>query len=173
MIARVVGVAPAGFDGHSVGHSAEVWLPLWTHPALNASSPIRTDRGGTVTAVAVCIGLSALTTILIGLSPALRFSRPALLASLKEDAGSGKRRSGRIHKIATPVQTAIALPLLIINGMFLQGTRVMSEGDYGFKVENLLVARSISMPKAIRNPQSRASCARHASESMRFPASPQ
>jgi predicted permease len=290
-IARVVGVAPAGFDGHSAGHSAEVWLPLWTHPAVNASSPIRTDRGAdwlevvgrlqrdvsitqanravqsvmagiaeahpasnkdrraivvpytvqgggnahegllartmflglsgmvlfvvclnltgmvtvrtaarqrelalrlamgssrmrlmrhllmesaviallggllssllmavllrvmgaqvgqpipvdvTITAVAVCVGLSALTTIVIGLSPALRFSRPALLASLKEDAGSGKRRSGRIHKIATSVQTAIALPLLIINGMFLQGTRVMSEGDYGFKVDNLLVAK--------------------------------
>ena len=93
-----------------------------------------------ITVATVCLGLSVLTTFIFGLAPALKFSRPGLVGSLKESAGGGKRRSGRIHKIATSVQTALALPLLVVNGMFLQGTLAMGEGDYGFELDHLLVS---------------------------------
>lgn len=90
--------------------------------------------------VAVCLGLSFATTLAIGLSPALKYTRPEILPSLKNDLGGGRRRSSRIHRFATSVQTAVALPLLVINGMVLQGTRLMDVADYGFKQDKLLVA---------------------------------
>ena len=90
---------------------------------------------------AVCLGLSFATTFAIGLSPALKYTRAEILPSLKDDVGGGRRRSSRIHRFATSVQTAVALPLLVINGMVLQGTRLMDVADYGFAQDQLLVAR--------------------------------
>ena len=93
-----------------------------------------------VTSLYVCLGLSVLTSFVFGLAPALKFSRLPLLGSLKEGGGGGNRRTGRLHKVATSVQIALALPLLIVNGMFLRGTQAMDGGDYGFKQDNLLLS---------------------------------
>jgi predicted permease len=114
-----------------------VWLVLrllawWSEQSipLDFISPV----------VPVCLGLSFATTLAIGLSPALRYSRLEILPSLKDDVGGGRRRSSRIHHFATSVQTAVALPLLVINGMVLQGTKLMDVADYGFDQDQLLVA---------------------------------
>src|SRR5688572_509350 len=39
--------------------------------------------------IAICIGLCLLTSLLFGLLPATRFSRPVIISSLKDDAGVG------------------------------------------------------------------------------------
>ena len=89
--------------------------------------------------VKVCLGLSFAAMLAIGLSPALKYTRPEILPSLKDDVGGGRRRSSLIHRIATSVQTAVALPMLVVNLVVLQATKLMDVADYGFDQEQLLV----------------------------------
>lgn len=114
---------------------------VWSVLGLIGWSIGQPIRDGTMTPViAICLGLSFATTLAIGLSPALKYTRPGILPSLKDDAGGGRRRSSRVHRFATSVQTALALPLLVVNGMVLQGTRLMDHGNYGFEQRDLYVA---------------------------------
>ncbi len=80
------------------------------------------------------------TTLVFGLFPALRFSRPELVASLKDDTGGGARRVGRIHRLAAAAQTGIALVLLVVCSLFFRAVGLMNQRDLGFEPENLFVA---------------------------------
>jgi predicted permease len=102
----------------------------------NASIPIDV----TMTVVTMCVGASFVAALLFGLSPALRFSHPDILRALKNDAGTGDRRTSRVHRIAISVQTALALPLLVVNAMVLDATGLLARGHYGFRPENLAIA---------------------------------
>ena len=77
----------------------------------------------------------------MGLSPAIRFSRPGLVSSLKEVGGGGGRRAGRIHRIAASAQTGLALVLLVSCGLFLRALGVMAHKDLGFQPEGILTTR--------------------------------
>jgi len=79
------------------------------------------------------------TTLVIGLFPALRFSRPEIISSLKDDAGGGSRRVGRVHRVAASAQAGLALALLVTCGLFVRSLGVMDERDLGFEPRNLLV----------------------------------
>lgn len=103
------------------------------------SFPVPTEQY--LTAVGVSLALAIVAMLVIGLSPAIKFSRPALLRSLKDDVGGGGRRSGRIHRIATSAQTALAIPILVIIGLLLQATRFSDQGNYGFEPANLFSSR--------------------------------
>jgi predicted permease len=96
--------------------------------------------GLTLTLAAQSLAWSLVMMILIGLSPALKFSRPEILRALKDDGGVGGRRSSRIHRIATSLQAGVALPLLVITGMVLQSSQLLDEGDYGFQPHGLIVS---------------------------------
>ncbi len=85
------------------------------------------------------LALMFVTTLAIGLLPAIRFSRPELVSSLKDDAGGGGRRVGRIHRYAASAQTGLALFLLAISGLFLRALLEMDRKDLGFEPHNLLV----------------------------------
>ena len=58
------------------------------------------------TVVAVAVALTSVTAVLFGLVPALRFSRPDLMETLKEggrsDAGSGVRTRVRGALVVSP-----------------------------------------------------------------------
>jgi hypothetical protein len=69
--------------------------------------------------VAVCIGLCLLTSLIFGFLPAIRFSRPVIISTLKDDAGAGGLRVGRVHRFTAALQVAIAVPLLVIGGISL------------------------------------------------------
>jgi len=85
------------------------------------------------------LGLMFVTTLAIGLLPALRFSRPELVSSLKDDAGGGGRRVGRIHRFAVSAQTGLALFLLAICGLCLRAMVELDRRDLGFEPHDLLV----------------------------------
>jgi len=85
--------------------------------------------------------LTLATTLAVGLLPALRFSRPELLLSLKDDAGGGSRRVGRVHRIAASAQTGVALLLLVTGSLFFRAAGLMEQKDLGFEPENLLITR--------------------------------
>lgn len=93
-----------------------------------------------LTVVAVSLVLAVVAMFIIGLAPAIQFSGPELLRSLKDDVGGGGRRSGRIHRIATSAQTALAVPILVVIGLLLQASRVLDQGNYGFEPANLFIS---------------------------------
>ena len=88
--------------------------------------------------LAIAAGLCLLVSVLFGLLPAVRFSRPNLTAAMKDDAGGGGRQTIRVHRIAAMVQIGIAIPFLVISGVMLDRVRT---ADLGFPTEGLAAAR--------------------------------
>ena len=83
--------------------------------------------------VAICCGLCLLTSLVFGWLPAMRFSRPVILSSLKDEAGGGGgMRVGRVHRWTAALQVAIAVPLLVMSGQSLERLRATATNDLGF-----------------------------------------
>jgi predicted permease len=90
--------------------------------------------------VAICIGLCLLTSLVFGFLPALRFSRPVIISSLKDDAGAGGLRVGRVHRFTAALQVAIAVPLLVMGGISLDRVRSTATAVLGFESDLLHAA---------------------------------
>jgi predicted permease len=90
--------------------------------------------------VAICIGLCLLTSLVFGFLPATRFSRPVIISALKDDAGAGGFRVGRVHRFTAALQVAIAVPLLVMAGISLDRVRSTATSDLGFESELLYAA---------------------------------
>jgi macrolide transport system ATP-binding/permease protein len=86
------------------------------------------------------LGLSLLTGLIFGLTPALLASRPDLVAVIKGDAvgqRSGCRRSS-LRGALVVAQVAISIIVLICAGLFLRSLNKVLKVDPGFSVENLV-----------------------------------
>ena len=90
--------------------------------------------------VAICIGLCLLTSLVFGFLPAIRFSRPVIISALKDDAGAGGFRVGRVHRFTAALQVAIAVPLLVMGGISLDRVRSTATADLGFESDLLYAA---------------------------------
>jgi predicted permease len=90
--------------------------------------------------VAICIGLCFLTSLVFGFLPAIRFSRPVIISSLKDHAGAGGLRVGRIHRFTAALQVAIAVPLLVLGGISLDRVRSTAIAHLGFESDLLYAA---------------------------------
>ena len=88
--------------------------------------------------VAIALGLCLVVSMLFGLLPAMRFSRPTLLPALKDDVGAGGRQTIRIHRIAAMVQIGIAVPFLVVAGVMIDRART---AEFGFPTAGLAGAR--------------------------------
>jgi hypothetical protein len=88
-----------------------------------------------------CIVLCFVTSLVLGLLPALRFSRPSILAALKNDSSGGGRRVGRLQRLTAAAQAGIAVPFLVICGVQFDQARVTALADVGFKPQGLYAAR--------------------------------
>ncbi len=86
-----------------------------------------------------CIALCFVTSVVLGLLPALRFSRPAILSALKNDS-AGSRRAGRLQRLTAAVQAGIAVPFLVIGGVRIDQARVTAMAELGFKPQGLYAA---------------------------------
>ncbi len=82
--------------------------------------------------IAFCFGLCLLTSLVFGFLPATRFSRPVIISSLKDEAGGGGFRVGRVHRVTAALQVAIAVPLLVMGGICLDRVRATATNDLGF-----------------------------------------
>lgn len=85
--------------------------------------------------VGFAVGLCLLTSLVFGLLPAVRFSRPVILSALKDDAGVGGRRVGRVQRVTAALQVAIAVPLIVLSGISLDRVRSTATADLGFASE--------------------------------------
>jgi hypothetical protein len=88
--------------------------------------------------LAIALGLCLVVSMLFGLLPAIRFSRPTLLPALKDDVGAGGRQTIRIHRIAAMVQIGIAVPFLVVAGVMIDRART---AEFGFSTDGLAAAR--------------------------------
>jgi predicted permease len=82
--------------------------------------------------IAICIGICLLTSLVFGFLPALRFSRAVIISALKDDAGAGGFRVGRLHRFTAALQVTIAVPLLVMGGISLDRARSTAIADLGF-----------------------------------------
>ena len=101
-------------------------------------APVPREIDFDATGVAISTALCLLVSVLFGLLPAVRFSRPNLIHALKEDAGGGGRQTIRVHRVAALVQIGIAVPFLVISGVMLDRVRT---AEFGFPTEGLAAAR--------------------------------
>jgi predicted permease len=88
--------------------------------------------------IAICGGLCLTVSVVLGLLPALRLSRPNLVPALKDNVAGGGQRVSRIQRAAAAIQVAIAVPFLVISGVMLDRVRT---AEFGFETEGLVAAR--------------------------------
>jgi len=129
-----------------IGGAAGILLALWgTSPAVLGSVglvlPPHLDISPNAVVLAISTVVALATTLVFGLFPAIRFSRPELVSSLKDDAGAGGRRVGRVHRVAASAQTGLALSLLVVCALCVRALGVMERRDLGFEPSGLLVTR--------------------------------
>jgi predicted permease len=92
---------------------------------------------------AIACGLCLIVSVLFGLMPAVRFSRPNLISALKDEAGGGRRQTIRVHRVAAMVQVGIAIPFLVLSGVMLDRVRT---AELGFPTDGLAAVR---LPAAV------------------------
>jgi len=96
--------------------------------------------------VAYTAGLTMLATLLMGLLPALRSSKPALVPALKGDeAGLARRRWGLRQSLLVP-QVAISFVLLLVAALFTRSVDRADAIDPGFDLDHgALVALNLGL----------------------------
>jgi predicted permease len=90
--------------------------------------------------IAICVGLCLATSLVFGWLPAARFSRPVIMTVLKDEAGGGGVRAGRVHRVTAALQAAIAVPLLVMSATSLDRVRATATTDLGFEADLLYAA---------------------------------
>jgi len=87
-----------------------------------------------------CITLCFVTSVVLGLLPALRFSRPSIINALKNDSLGSGLRVGRLQRFTAAAQAGLAVPFLVICGVQFDQARVTAFADVGFKPQGLYAA---------------------------------
>jgi predicted permease len=85
---------------------------------------------------------AVMSTIVFGLAPALKLSRPDVVTDLKDsgtDIRSAERRFG-LRAWLVIGQVAVSLTLMIAGGLFARGAIKASAGDPGYRYDRLLLA---------------------------------
>jgi predicted permease len=129
-----------------VGATAGVVLSVWLLDVLLAAAPeairhlsdVRLDRA----VLGFAAGLTALTTILFGLVPALQSTRGKLVDALKEggNATAGPSR-GRLRRGLVVGQFALSLMLLLGAGLLLRSFAEVLRVRPGFDASGVLAAQ--------------------------------
>lgn len=117
-----------------VGPVVVAWAFNMFGPALDILRP-------DIWIVLQCVALCFVTSLILGLLPAIRFSRPSIVVALKNDSSGGGRRVGRLQRFTAAAQAGIAVPLLVISGVQLDQARVTALSDVGFSPAGLYAAR--------------------------------
>ena len=93
------------------------------------------------TVLGFTVAVSILTGVLFGLYPALQSSRLNLTETLPEGgrAGAPGRRHHLIRKILVVAEIGLAVPALIVAGLFIRSMQAAQEVDPGFETARLAV----------------------------------
>jgi predicted permease len=88
-----------------------------------------------------CVALCLVTSLVLGMLPALRFSRPSIVGALKNDSAGGGQRVGRLQRFTAAAQAGFAVPFLVICGVQFDQARATAFADVGFKPVGMYFAR--------------------------------
>ena len=127
--------------GGAVGTLVGFWLTSFATPERLGVAMIDLEFQPSAAVLLFSVGLTAAATVVVGLFPALRFSRPELVSSLKDDAGCGGKRVGRLHRVAASAQVGIALGFLVTCSLFVRATGLVDEQGFGFDPDKLVLTR--------------------------------
>ncbi len=127
-----------------MGGAAGLFVTQWTSGLLPKLFPENEAAGLDLSTdwrvLVFTLGVSVLTAILFGLTPALYATRLNLLPSLKvDDKASGQGRH-RLRDALVISQLALSLVLLISAALFVRSLQTAISFDPGFAVQNLLMA---------------------------------
>ena len=111
------------------------FMPATDYPV---SLSVKTDR----TVLLATLGISVLTGVIFGILPALRASREAPVAVLKEDTGSASVgvKKARLASGLVVAQISLSLLLLVCAGLFIRSFLSAQLIDPGFNSHNVLIA---------------------------------
>jgi len=139
----VLGIA-GGIAGLLFARWSSTMLWAWAERTVlsRAGSELHfpVDPAPDLLVLAHALGLSLFAAILFGLLPALRATRPDLIATLKDDApgaGMALRRS-RLRGLLIGGQVAVSVTLLITAGLLSRGLSRARTADPGFDARTLL-----------------------------------
>ena len=125
-----------------VGSLAELLLATWGASllvtSLSSALPfvVMLDTAPDLRVLAATIGFCALSTMISGLGPAWRVTRPDVLPDLKEQPAPDKAGRGLTMRNALVVgQIALSLALLTTAGLFMRGAVKAAVADPGFPLD--------------------------------------
>jgi putative ABC transport system permease protein len=120
-------------------------------PAMIAIAPSGVPRLGDTridaTVLAFALGVALVSSVLFGLFPAVRATRPELQQMLREGGRGASSGRDRVRSVLVAAEVALALTLLAGSGLLVRSAMLLSRVDPGFNPENVLTAR-IVLPAA-------------------------
>jgi len=99
------------------------------------------------------LAVTVVTTLLFGLVPALRASRPDLQRGLKEGGRSGRLAGGRLMRTLVASEVALALVLLAGAGLMLHNFTALQRQDPGYATQDRLTMELALPAHRYRQPE--------------------
>lgn len=134
-------------------------LATWTVPSLVAASgaalPSFVQPGLGLRTALVILVLTLLAGVGFGLLPALILSRPANLGTLKDQSRGSSMGRGRqrFQSGLVIAEIALALVLLVADGLMIRGFQRLQTLDLGLKIDNVATLRlDLSGPQWAEDP---------------------
>ena len=128
----------------AIGGAVGLLLAQWADAALlrmvsTTSNQVRLDVHPNPAVLAFTFGVTLLTGILFGLTPAFQATRVDLKGTSRGVAGA-TARPGRVPtgKILVVAQVSLSLLLLVVAGLFVRSFRNLSETQLGYDRDHLL-----------------------------------
>jgi putative ABC transport system permease protein len=143
----------------AAGGALGLVFALWGVDLLVAAVPEATlkfmpylqDLSPNAAVLAFTFAASLVCAVLVGLTPALQFSRPDLADAMKEGARtSAGRGAGRLRSALVVAEIALSLVLLVGAGLLVKSLYRMLSVDPGFRTDNLLTMK-FTLPSARYN----------------------
>ena len=127
-----------GLGGVAVADAiAEFWRRIPVPTDLPVAFTIGVDRR----VLLVTLAVSVVSTLLFGLAPALRATRPDLVPALKSiDADNAGRRRLWGRNAIVAAQVALSMVLLAVSGVLVEGFRSTLAQGPGYRTDRLLLA---------------------------------
>ena len=125
--------------GTAAGALISIWLVKLVVAFGAAIVPTWSQVAIDIRVLAGCAALLALTTLLAGTAPAIAWSREADEAP-RARGGIGDLRGGRVRRVLTALQVALAVVLLIGALLLVRSMAAIQGVDPGFRSENRVAA---------------------------------
>jgi putative ABC transport system permease protein len=107
--------------------------------------------------LAFTAAVTLLTTLVFGLAPAIRSSRPVLAATLREGGrgSSASRARQRVRSLLVVGEVALALVLLVASGLSIRGMLRLANGYQGYEPDGLMTFEIVLPDRKYDEPEKR------------------